>query len=80
MQDLPVIHWVPKMHKNPISFCFIMASPVCCIKPFSRDITLIFKLFYEKVERYYTQGKVWSEIKTFWTIQNSYLVISSMIN
>ena len=80
MRDLPVIHWIPKMHKNPISFCFIMASPVCCIKPFSRDITLIFKLFYEKVERYHTQGKVWSEIKTFWTIQNSYHVISSMIN
>ena len=33
MQDLPVMYWIPKIHKNPISFCFIVASPVCRIKP-----------------------------------------------
>ena len=78
MQDLPVMYWIPKMHKNPISFRFIIASPVCSIKPLSKDITSIFKLFYEKVERYHTKGKVWSGIKTFWTIQNNYPVISSI--
>ena len=77
MQDLPVMYWIPKMHKNPISFPFVIASPVCSIKPLSKDITWIFKLFYEKVERY-TKGKVWSGIKTFWTIQNGYPVISSI--
>ena len=66
------------MRKNPISFRFIIAFPVCSIKPLSKDITSIFKLFYEKVERYHTEGKVWSGIKTFWTIQNSYPVISSI--
>ena len=78
MQDLPVMYWIPKMHKNPISFRFIIASPVCSIKPLSKDITSIFKLFYEKVERYHTKGKVWSGIKTSWTIQNNYPVISSI--
>ena len=78
MQDLPVMYWIPKMYKNPISFRFIIASPVCSVKPLSKDITSIFKLFYEKVERYHTKGKVWSGIKTFWTIQNSYPVISSI--
>ena len=58
MQDLPVMYWTRKMHKNPISFRFIIASPVCSIKPFSKEITSIFKLFYEKVERYLTKGKV----------------------
>ena len=29
----------------------VIASPVCSIKPLSKDITPIFKLFYEKVER-----------------------------
>ena len=33
------------------------------------------KLFYEIVERYDTNEKVWSGIKTFLTIQNSYPVI-----
>ena len=58
MQDLPVMYWIPKMHKNLISFLFIIASPVCSIKPLSKDITSIFKLFYGKVERYHTKGKV----------------------
>ena len=49
------------MHKNPISFCFNIASPVCNIKPLLKDITSIFKLFYETVERYHTKVKVWSE-------------------
>ena len=30
------------------------------------------------MERYHTKGKVWSGIKTFWTIQNSYPVTSSI--
>ena len=78
IQDLPVMYRIPNMYKNPISFCFIIASPVCSIKPHSKDITSIFKLFYEKVKRYHTKGKVWSGIKTFWTIHNSYPVISSI--
>ena len=78
MQDLPVMHWIPKMHKNPIRFCFIIASPVYSIKTLSKDKTSIFKLFYKKVERYHTKQKVWSGIKTFWTIENRYPVISSI--
>ena len=65
------------MHKNPVSFRFIVVSTACSIKPLSKEITSIFKLFYEKVERY-TKGKVWSGIKTFWTIQNSYPLFSSI--
>ena len=68
-----------KMHKNPISFRFIIAPPVCSIKPLSKDITSIFKFFYEKEERYHTKWKKGSGIKTFWTIQNSYPVIFSII-
>ena len=78
MKDLPVMCCIPKMHKNPISFHFIIASPVCSIKPLAKDITSIFKLFYEKLERYHIKGKVWSGIKAFWTIQKSYPVISSI--
>ena len=78
MQDLPVMYWILKVLKNPISFCFIIVSPVCSIKPLSNDITPIFKLFYEKTERYYIKGKVWSGMKTFCIIQNNYPVISSI--
>ena len=76
MEQLPVMYWLPKMHKTPTGFRFIIASPVCSIKPLSKDITAIFKLFYKKVERYHTKGRLWSGIKKFWTIENS----SSLIN
>ena len=58
MQDLPVMYWIPKMHKKPISFRCIIASPVCSIKPLSKDITSIFKLFYEKVETSYKRKSI----------------------
>ena len=55
-----------------------MASPQFSIKPLSKIITSIFKLFYEKVERCHIKRKVWSGFKTFWTIQNSSPVMSSI--
>ena len=76
MQDLSVMLWIPEMHKNPITFGFITASPVCSSKALSKDITSSFKLFYEKVERY--AKRKWSVIKIFWTIQNNYSVVSSI--
>ena len=48
MEQLPVMYWTPKMHKSPTGFRFIIASPTCSIKPLSKDITSIFKLFYKK--------------------------------
>ena len=38
MQELPVVYWIPKMGKYPISFRFIIASPVCSIKSLWKDI------------------------------------------
>ena len=40
------------MRKSPTGFRFIITSAVCSIKPLSKDIISIPRLFYEKVERY----------------------------
>ena len=65
MQDLPVIYRIPKIRKSPVSFPFIIGSPVCRIfKQLSKDITSIFKSVIVN--------------QALWTIQNSYLVISSI--
>ena len=69
MQDVPVMKWISKVHKNPIRFCIIIAYTVYCFKPLSRDIISIFKFLYEKVERYHTKGTLWSGINTIWTIK-----------
>ena len=78
MHSLPDIYWLPKLHKTPVKSRFIIASQKCTIKKLSKDLTSIFKLAYEQVERYNNKASVFSGIKTFWVIQNSQPVMSSL--
>ena len=75
---LPHIYWLPKLHKNPVKFRFIIAAPNCSIKPLSKAITKIFKLFYKQIETYNTKSQFYNSIKTFWVIQNNENVIKSI--
>ena len=77
-QCLPHIYWLPKMHKNPIKFRFIIAAPKCSVKPLSKSITSIFKLFYKQIEAYNKKCFFYSGIKMFWVIQNNEPVIKSI--
>ena len=43
---LPHTYWLPKLHKNPIKFRFIIAGPKCSLKPLSKAVTKIFQQFY----------------------------------
>ena len=61
MKDFPAMYWIPKIHRNPISFGFIVASPVCSTKPLVKDITSIFKLFYKKGENIIQKEKCGQE-------------------
>ena len=78
MKILPSNYCLPKMHKNPVGFRFIIGSPKCSLKPLTKDITAIFKMFYNIGERYHLKGRLWSGIKTFWVIQNNRPVINSI--
>ena len=49
---LPGIYWLPKLHKSPIKFRFIIAAPECSIKPLAQSITSIFKLFQRQICTY----------------------------
>ena len=37
-RKLPHIYWLPKLHKNPIKFRFIIAAPECSSKPLSKTV------------------------------------------
>ena len=80
MENLPSMYWVPKMHKKPVGFRFIIASPQCSLKKLAKDLTAIFRLFYKKIERYHQKGKICSGINKFWVIQNSKPIIQSINN
>jgi len=41
---LPKMHWIPKMHKNPIKFRFIVVAVKCSRKPLAKSITSISSL------------------------------------
>ena len=77
-KQLPHIYWLPKLHKNPIKFRFIIAAPNCSIKPLSKVITKIFRLFYRQIETYNAKSEFYSSVKTFWVIQNNQSVIDSI--
>ena len=77
-KQLPHIYWLPKLHKNPIKFRFIIAAPNCSIKPLSKVITKIFRLFYRQIETYNAKSEFYSSVKTFWVIQNNQSVIVSI--
>ena len=51
-ERLPNIYWLPKLHKNPLKFRFIIAAPECSVKPLSKAITSVFRLFYNQIENY----------------------------
>ena len=73
---LPHIYWLPKMHKTPIKFRFIVAAPVCATKPLSKALASIFKRFYHQIELYNAKSSFFSGVKTFWVIQNNEPVIT----
>ena len=69
--NLPIIYWTPKMHKNPIGARFIIASKNSSNKPISKAITKVFKLFYNQIESFNDKSRFYSNYNLFWITQNS---------
>ena len=45
-KTLPIMYWIPKMHKNPVGTRFIVASSKCSTKPLSKAVSKAFKLIF----------------------------------
>ena len=75
---LPNIYWLPKMHKNPIKFRFIIAAPDCSIKPLSKAVAAVFRLLQSQIESYSLKSKFFSGVNTFWVIQNNRSITQSI--
>ena len=78
MRTLPDIYWLPKLHKSPIKARFIIASKNCTVKKLSKEVTSIFKLAYNQIEKYNQKANIFSGVKTFWVIQNSQPVLNTI--
>ena len=70
MSTLPDIYWIPKLHKNPVKFRFIIASKFCTSKTLSKDVSSMFSLFQKQVDTYYKKSHFFSGIKSYWIVQD----------
>ena len=70
MLTLPDIYWIPKLHKNPVKFRFIIASKKCTTKVLSKNLSSIFTLFQRQIQTYYTKAHYYSGIKSYWIVHN----------
>ena len=77
-ETLPIIYWMPKMHKNPSGARFIVASSKCSTKPLSKNISYIFKLIFEQVQNFHLKSKFYANINCFWIVKNSFPVIEKL--
>ena len=77
---LPHMYWLPKKHKNPTKFRFIVAGPACSIKPLAKVVTRIFKMFYRQIDTYNRKARFFSGVNTFWVIQNNRPVTDAIKN
>ena len=75
---LPILHWLPKMHKTPIGARFIVASNYCSTKPLSDTTSKLFKMILNTVERFHTQSFFHSGCEKFWVVQNSFPIATKL--
>jgi hypothetical protein len=69
--QLPILLWLPKMHKNPTKQRFIAASHSCTTKPASALITKCLKLIQKAHKIYCDRIKAYTGFDFMWIIDNS---------
>ena len=65
-RKLPPMHWIPKLHKTPVSERFINSSKLSSLKPQREAVTKIFKFIFHFKRRYYKKAGFFSGYKNFW--------------
>ena len=77
-KTLPIMYWIPKMHKKPTGKRFIVASSKCSTKPLAKVISKIFKLIFNQINNFHDKSTFYNNYKRFWVVQNSEPVINKL--
>ena len=75
---LPIMYWIPKMHKNPTGMRFIIASSNSSNKPLSIIVSNVFKMIFRQIGNFHHKSKFYNNYNLFWVIQNSKSVIETL--
>ena len=78
MGDLPLIYWIPKMHKNPIGSRFIAGSKFCSIKMLSKHFSKALKLILNHMKLYNRTVFERTGLNCFWILDNSLEFLEKM--
>ena len=70
-KTLPIIYWIPKMHKSPVGQRFIIASKLCTTKKLSRDVSKVFKLLFQQTRSFHDKSHFYFNYNKFWVVENS---------
>ena len=64
-KTLPIMYWIPKMHKNPIGARFIIASKICTTKQISKSVSNVVNLVCSQIENFHENAKFLSNYNKF---------------
>ena len=76
--DLPLLYWIPKLHKDPYKQRFIAGSSICSTKPLSKLLTSILTTIKEGLQKYYDIVYSHSGINQLWILKNSKQLLDSI--
>ena len=72
---LPIMNWIPKMHKNSTVARSIIASETCFAKQISKSVSNVFKLVYFQIKNFHKMLNSYGIISSFGSKKNSGLII-----
>ena len=49
-KSLPIMYWIPELHKSPVGSRFIITSKNCSTKPLPKVVSNVFKLIHSQIE------------------------------
>ena len=76
--DLPLLYWIPKLHKDPYKQRFIACSSSCSTKPLSKLLTSILTTIKEGLQKYCDIVYSHSGINQMWILKNSKQLLDSI--
>lgn len=76
--QLPTMHWIPKLHKNPYKARFIANSTSCTTTKISKLLTSCLTAVKDHVKRYCDTVYNNSGLNIFWSIKNSNDVLNKL--
>ena len=69
--DLPLLYWIPKLHKNPYKERYIAGSSICSTKQLSKNLTIILSKIKDGLQFYCDTIYSRNGINQMWILKNS---------